>query len=357
MGDLKNRQDTDTGPSRKTKPKPKTLAMEIQEAIVNPSYGLHPREDVAAVLDARGMGWGPGKDLPEEWDGREYDGEENPHNDPDEYEIEIADDSRDWTNVSGPLEASANAPSCGLSHRIVIDAWGDVSVVGEDRLLEDNPSRWLNLRMEYLREIGRMVVERNREGLLDGPENLEEFVPAPLLQKDLAQNIQGLDKSKVSQLVLLTRVETPLWGEVPLSVFTEGAIERGWQVALEEVKRLVEGEDTGRPLKTTDIWNELKRMGLIEEHASDRMLRNKMKEYGIPVEGRHHVRECVVRWMKDDEVRTVRERDLSAMVESLFEDYGLFEGKRLSEYREPRFRPWVEKRLRRVLEELGVEVL
>lgn len=257
---------------------------------------------------------------------------------------------------------------------IEIDEFGEVHVPREIDLnrsltfgsvaLFDPDGRWGRgmKRVEILRALGRAIVAANRDAMLGGPSDFTAVRFAPLTQSGAAQGITV--PANVSVLVAHEFVKTPRWGIVPLAAFFAPEARReSWEETLERVRALLDEEDVRRPLRLTKrsrAWARL--VGScphLQELQDNRMLRENMKARGLPLStGRKAIYESLESWYasQDPKPGRVNRSEIPDLCRRLVAEHGLFGTKGTRIYQEERFRPFVEKRVVKILEGWNVTV-
>lgn len=251
---------------------------------------------------------------------------------------------------------------------IEINEFGDVTVTREAYLIRCADREFSSVfdprgdlgkgmkRVEILRAFGEAIVKHNLQELLTGPPLLEEAKLAPLTQKSVFEGLTVPANSSV--LVSATFVKTPLWGIVPLSAFF--SVDK-WEVTIEEVKRFLDAENVREPDSMSSKsyrWRELVESSRhLETLRDNRMLRNKMKEFGIPLaKGRKEIWWAVSKWVRDHKPERVKRAEIPAMVADLVSDYEMFSTHHTRIYQAERFQPFVEERAVKILETLRIAV-
>ncbi len=306
----------------------------------------------------------PGLDeMPDEdaFDMSEYE-EDGPFRDVDESE-------ESWDD-GNPLEFPGPGLDPFPTAQVILDITGDIILPVEswlqDRLAgTDMPDDKLIRRWEaarLLRQLAERMVQEWKEILLD-PEKGVTDLPAPT-QAEFAGRAGISNKSFMSRCVSSRYMATPYWGIIPLSAFFrfKEAREEAWDRVIEEAVMHIQSEDPEHPLKTEVLWNEvrgrLSDLG-IAPPSSNRMLRNRLNERGVPVlPGRRKEIYLKVKkwWGKNGKPATLPRSSIPKIKTDLILHHGLFASNAAKECRGPLYAPFVEERIARVFEDLKVSL-
>lgn len=248
---------------------------------------------------------------------------------------------------------------------IIMDEFGNVEIPRESllddyyvRLGGDNrelPPKGLQLLItaERLRAVAEALIEKEGETILSGEADFSKIKLLPLTQKEIMAPL-GMGKELRSKMTN-RYVKTPYWGILHLSVFFQGA-KKEWRNILDYVRKKLKGEDLENPYANRVLWNDVKREYSLE-HKDDRQLRNKLMEAGIPLKKpRNDIHKFTKKWQEKGDINQVQLLDIPGIRVDLQKKFDMFSTKQTLQCREKQYIPFVEERMRAVLQELGVKI-
>ena len=292
------------------------------------------------------------------YDYSELDKEDNPVADPDGAIYGSSWEKNDFEALS-----AGNDPEPVPD--IIIDEFGNVEIPRESllddyyvRLGDDSrelPPKGLQLlnTAQMLRAVAEVLIEREGDIILSGEADFSKIKLLPLTQKEIMAPL-GMGKELRSRMTN-RYVKTPYWGILHLSVFFQG-VEEEWRNILEYVREKLKGEDLENPYPNNVLWDDVKRRYLLG-HKDDRQLRNKLMEAGIPLKKpREDIYTFTKKWQKKGSVHNVGLQDIPGIRLELQQEFNMFSKGQALQCRRNQYIPFVEKRIRAVLQELGVKI-
>jgi len=307
----------------------------------------------------------PGLDtMPDvdEFDLSEYD-QDGPYKDPD-------DPDGPWDGYDDPL----NVPGPGLDPlpypQVIIDTTGGAVIPVETWLQRrlagtEAPTATFTAKWEAALRIRKVVdrmIQEWKEILLDPDKRIGDLPPTSRAEFAERAGIGG--KSYLDHIVARRYVATPYWGVVPMSAFfgVDEAREAAWDVLLSEVIDWIRSEDPEHPVKTEVLWIEVnKRLSESDIAApqDNKMFRERLNKRGIPAApaNRSQIYAKVKKWWKQTGKPDTYPRSAVPMLRKhLMEQHGLFSSSKARLCQGEVFRPFVEERIARVLQDLKVRL-
>lgn len=301
---------------------------------------------------------GPGPDD-DVYDFGEYD-EDNPLLDPDG----VMDSSASWEASEFDILDASNDPEPVPD--IIFDEFGYVTIPLEDSLYEgfgkpgdggaelSIKGRQYLANARVLRVVAEALIEKEGELILGGETDFAKITLLPLTQKELMAPL-GIEDKPTRARITNRYIKTPYWGVLHLSVFFKG-VEAEWREIMDHVRETIKREDVENPYSNEWLWSDISRRHSLS-HNSNRQFRNELRKAGIPLQKpRKDIYKIVGKWKKKQNLDRVKRSEIPEIRLKLLKQFNLFSTKQTLPCREERFIPFVEQRIKGILQVMGVRV-